>query len=435
MTAPALAAPAVPLDDLDLTRVVRPGDTVLWTPGVGEPLPVIERLLAQRHRIGPFTVLYAGAGYTDLVRPEHADTITFRTAGAVGSNRALCDAGVAEILTCHLSELSRLLARGTLRPDVVIASLSEDARGVLSHGAASSCVDAALPGARTVLAEINDRAPWTHARRPVDPTRIDLVVRTSRPLPEVVARPPSPVEQRIAAHVVDLVPDGATVQLGIGGVPNAVAGLLRARRRLGLHCGVVGDAVIDLITCGAVTNEHKPTDRGVSVTGALVGTRALLDFADREPLLRVEPVSHTHDHATLRGLPAFTAVNSALEVDLTGQVGAEVAGSAYVGTTGGQVDFVRGALAAPDGRSIIALPARTAAGRARVVSRIASGVVTTGRADADLVVTEYGVAHLRGIAVPERVRRMIAIAHPDDREALERQALEGVVGYPRKDRG
>ena len=164
---------------------------------------------------------------------------------------------------------------------------------------------------------------------------------------------------------------------------------------------MIGDAVIDLLASGAVTEV---------VTGALVGTRRLFAFAHDEPRLRVEPVSHTHDHAVLRGLPEFTAANSAVEVDLTGQVGAEVAGGAYIGTVGGQVDFVRGALASEGGRSIIALPARTRSGRPRIVPVVESGVVTTGRADADVVVTEYGVAHLRGRSIPERVRSMVAIA-------------------------
>lgn len=408
------------LDDLDLTRIVRPGDTVLWTHGVGEPIPLVERLLAQRHRIGPFTVLLAGAGYADLVRPEHADVIRFLVGGAVGSNRALCDAGAADILPCHLSEMPHLIRSGIQPVDVVIAQLSQDIRGALSHGAASGFVGTAMRAARTVVAEINEQAPWTHSRHPVDTARVNLAVRTSRKLVEVPARPPSATDERIATRVVELVAERATVQLGIGGVPSAVTALLGERRGLRLHSGVLGDATVDLIDTGAVTD---------AVTGALVGTQRLFDFAHDERRLRVEPVEYTHDHATLRGLPGFTAVNSALEVDLTGQVGAEVAGATYAGTIGGQVDFVRGALAAPDGRSIIALPSRTRSGRARIVAGIASGIVTTGRADADVIVTEHGTAHLRGRPIADRVHRMIAIAHPDDRDELSRQARERVSGH------
>ncbi|GII97068.1 acetyl-CoA hydrolase/transferase family protein [Sinosporangium siamense] len=430
MTTHRTAPRAVALADLDFTRIVRPGDTVLWTQGVGEPLPLMERLLAQRHDIGRFSVLYGGAGFAEVVRPEHADVISFQTLGAVGSNRALTAAGVADILPCHLSDLPRLIAGGVLRVDVVIAQLSENDRGELSYGPAGGYVATTIPTARTVVAEINDQAPWTHSRHPVDARRIDIAVRTSRPLVEVKSRPASAIDEAIAANVVDLVPDGATVQLGIGSVPNAVTGLLTGRRDLGLHSGVIGDAVVDLIRSGAVTNAAKPVDRGVSVTGGLIGTGRLFDFAHGNDQVRVEPVTYTHDLDILRRLPRLTAINSALEVDLTGQVAAEVAGSAYVGTIGGQVDFARGAFASAGGRSIIALPSRTASsGRPRIVPRIASGVVTTARADADVIITEYGKAELRGRPIAERVRRMIAIAHPEDRESLDRQARDHVAGY------
>ena len=429
MTALARGPLTVELRDLDFTRFVRRGDTVLWTQGTGEPLPLIERLLEQRHEIGGFTVLFGGAGYADAVRPEHADVISFLTPGAVGSNRVLCAAGVADILPCHLSDIPRLITSGVLPVDVVIAHLSENERGEFSLGSASGYVSTAAERARVVVAEINDRAPWTHSGHPVSRERIDVEVRTSRPLVEVPARPASATDETIARHVVGLVEDGATIQIGIGAVPNAVARLLAGKRDLGLHSGVIGDAAVDLIASGAVTNAAKPIDRGVSVTGALVGTRKLFDFADGNERLRVDPVTRTHDQAVLALLPRFTAINSALEVDLTGQVAAEVAGSAYVGTIGGQGDFVRGALNSEGGMSIIALPSRTGRGRARIVSRIESGVVTTARADADVVVTEYGVARLRGRPIGERVRRLIDIAHPEDREALRRRARDQVAGY------
>lgn len=409
--------------EIDFARIVPNGGTVLWSSGVGEPLPLIEELLAQRHRIGRFTVLYAGAGYAELVRPEHADVIRFITLGAVGSNRALTDAGVAEVLPCHLSDLPDLITSGILPVDVVLAQLSSDADGHLSFGATNGYVESALAASEHVVAEINDCAPWTHARHPMRCQKIDVAFRTSRSLIEVHERATTETDLAIAHRVADLVPDGATIQLGIGGVPNAVAALLADRRRLGVHSGVIGDAVVDLIESGAVTNEHKATDRGISVTGGLVGTHRLLDFANANPDLRLEPVSYTHAHDTLQRLPAFHAINSALEVDVTGQVGSEVAGSRYVGTIGGQVDFVRGAVSSSGGHSIIALPARTASSqRARITSRISSGVITTARSDADIFVTEFGVAQLRGATISERVRRMIAIAHPDDRDDLLRQA-------------
>lgn len=419
----------VALDDVDFTRVVRAGDTVVWTQGAGEPVELLERLLAQRHAIGPFRVFLAGS-YAGVVRPEHADVITIFGLGAVGANRALCDAGVMRVVPGHFSEVPRMLLTGDLRPDVVVAQLSaEDARGALSWGGVNGFVEAALAGARTVVAQLNDQVPWTHARRRVRRELLDVVTRVSRPLIEVVAPSPSAVDRAVAAHVAQFVGDGATVQLGIGAVPAAVAAAIGDRRDLGLHSGVIGDAVVDLVEGGALTNVAKGVDAGVGVAGALVGTRRLHTFAHDNPALWLEPLTYTHSQAVLRRLGRFVAINSALEVDLTGQVGAEVAGSRYVGTVGGQVDFVRGALGGPEGRSIIALSSRTARGVPKIVARLRSGVVTSARADADVVATEHGVAELRDQPIGERVRRMIAIADPGDRDALEREAREVVVGH------
>jgi acyl-CoA hydrolase len=250
-------------------------------------------------------------------------------------------------------------------------------------------------------------------------------VPTSRPLVEI---PPRPVDERdrsIARHIAGYVHDGATLQVGLGTIPNALFEQLQQHRDLGLHTGVVGDGVIELIERGVITNAAKAIDTGLSVVGGLMGTRRLYDHAHRNASMRVEPVSYTHDPNVLACIRQFTAINSALEVDLTGQVNAEVAAGSYVGTIGGQTDFVRAAFACDGGRSVIGLPARTDGGRPRIVARIESGVVTTARADADVVVTEYGAAELRGQPISERVRRLVAIAHPDDRDALARAARSG----------
>lgn len=415
-------------DALDFTRLVRPGDTVIWTQTASEPTVLVERLLDQRHAIGPFTI-FLGASLTGLVRPEHADVIGFVGLGAVGANRAMCKAGAMRIVSSHLSDLPRLLADGRIRVDVALLQLSpENADGAFSLGPVNGYVQSALRGARTVVAEVNDQAPWTFSRHPVDPADIDLIVRTSRPLAEAAPISYGETDRRIAERIVGFIPDGAILQIGIGTIPNAVVAALKDHRDLGLHAGVVGDEVVGLIEAGVVTNATKPFDTGLSVTGGLMGSRRLYRFAHENRSLLIEPVTYTHDVSRIGRFERFVAVNGAIEVDLTGQIGAEVAGDLYVGTIGGQTDFVRGAFASPGGRSIIGLPARTGTGRPRIVARIASGIVTTARADADLIVTEYGAADLRGQTIAERVRRMIAIAHPDDRERLEREARDGIVG-------
>ncbi|MDX9999537.1 MAG: acetyl-CoA hydrolase/transferase C-terminal domain-containing protein [Phenylobacterium sp.] len=416
-------------EEVDFRTIVRPGDMVVWTPGAGEPVSLIERLLDQRHEIGPFRI-FLGGSYSGVVRPEHADVVRLFGLGGIGANRALCRAGVMDVVPCAYSELPWLLTEGPLAADVVLAGAAlPDETGRLGFGAACGYVAAPLATARTVVVEVNARAPRTRSRAGF--SRADVVVEVDRPLVAQPAGAPDEIEARIAARVAELIPDGATVQLGVGKLPGAVLGALRGHRNLGLHTGIVGDEAIALIEAGVITNALKPELPGISVTGSLLGTEALYRFADGRRDLSMEPVEFTHAHKVLAALPRFTAINSALEVDLTGQVGAELVDGAFVGAVGGQGDFVRGALASEGGRSIIALPSRTRRGEPRIVAALASGTVTTPRADADLVVTEHGVAELRGQPIAERARRLIAIAHPDDREALERQALEGLAGIAR----
>jgi acetyl-CoA hydrolase len=414
------------VDEIDFSKMVRPGDTVIWTQGPGEPTALLERLLAQRHSIGRFR-MFVGAGYCNTVRPEHGDVISFVGLGGVGTNRSLCDAGLMQVIPAHLSSIPAMLEGGALVPDVVLMQLSRNGEGELSFGPTNSYVQAALPRARVVLAEVNDQAPWTHSRSRIDARRIDGFVRTSRPLVQLADKSPDEVELRIARHMAAHVPDAAALQVGIGALPNALFAALAHHRDLGVHSGVIGDGIVGLIERGVVTNAAKRIDTGFSVTGGLLGTDKLYRFVHQNPAFFVEPVSYTHRPGVLVQLDRFVAVNSALEIDLTGQINAEVAGASYVGTVGGQLDFVRAAMSSNGGRSIIGLPSRTRGGKPRIVPRISSGIVTTPRSDADLVVTEFGVAQLRHQPIAERIRRLIEIAHPDDREALAR-ASHGIAG-------
>jgi acyl-CoA hydrolase len=236
---------------------------------------------------------------------------------------------------------------------------------------------------------------------------------------ETPPRPPDAVERAVAETVARLVPDRATLQLGIGGIPDALPGALRDKRGLGLHCGIIGDGAVDLVEAGIVDNRHKEIDPGMTVAMMLVGTERLYRWADRNPRLSVRRPSYTHDAATLAQLRRLIAINSAIEIDLTGQVNAETVDGRHLGFVGGQVDYARAALRAPEGRSILALPSTTRDGkRSRIVARLADGVVTTARSDADTVVTEHGIAELAGLTVAERARALIAIAAPAFRAPL-----------------
>jgi acyl-CoA hydrolase len=414
-------------DDIDFSTIVRTGDTVMWSQGAAEPVGLVRRLMAQRHRIGRFNV-FLGGSYSASVLPEHTDVVTVIGMGAVGSNRGL--AGKMHVVPCHLSQLPQLLASGAIPVDVVLSQYSRpDENGRHSFGVANGYVRYALPRARVAIGEISAGAPVTRSRLSADPGECGLLLHSEAAPVDVAAADISESDAAIARNIARYVEDGSVLQIGIGSVPNALLATIGDRRRLGLHAGVVGDPVVDLLKSGAMDNSTKQADRGKAVTNALAGTSRLYRFADRNDAILIEPVHYTHAHATLAGIKGLVAINSAVEVDLTGQAGSEIAAGRYVGTIGGQVDFVRGALAAEGGRSIIGLSSRTARGERRIVPLVSSGVVTVPRADADIVVTEFGTAELRGQSISERVRRMIAIAHPADREQLERAARELVVGF------
>jgi acetyl-CoA hydrolase len=404
---------------IDLTSFIRPDDTILWGQGSGEPQTLVEALVEQRAELGGVTA-FIGATFSDTLQPEHADHLRFVGIGGIGGNARLTRAGVLDVLPCHISATPRLIHSGRIPCDVVFLHLSpagEDGRHSL--GLIGDYLRAAIDRARVVVAEINDQVPYTFGDGLVDPSEIDHFIHTSRPPVEIAAPAPGPTEQRIGELVAELIPDGAVLQLGIGSVPRAIAAGLSKKKDLGVHSGLIGDWVVDLMEAGAVTNARKPVDPGITITGAIFGTRRLYDFVDRNPAIGMRAISHTHDITQLRRLGALFAINSAVEIDLTGQVNAETLGGTHIGAVGGQVDFVRAALASDGGRSIIALQATAKRGEiSRIVPRLRDGVVTTPRSDVDVIVTEHGVADLRGTPLRERARRLIEIADPRFRDDL-----------------
>lgn len=410
---------------IDLTRFVRPGDTVLVGGATGEPRALVEALIAQRHAVGPITV-FVGPSFTGLFRPEHADMFTYRAIGGVGSTATLTRAGVVDVVPIHLGSIPGLITTGRMPVDVVLVQLSPpDAGGVHSLGLMADYLQAAIAAARVTLAEVNERVPRTPGDTAVAAERIAAIVHDNRPLIEVELRAPTADDRAIAHHVAERIPDGATVQVGVGGTPDAVLAELRGHRDLGIHSGLLSDAMVDLVEAGAVTNLRKEIDRSCIIGGALYGTERLYRWADENPILQMKPVSYTHDGAVLSAFRSLFAVNSAIEVDLTGQINAEMVGGRHVGVIGGQGAFARAAISSERGASIIALPSTAKDGAiSKIVARFADGVTTTPRADADLIVTEHGVADLRGRSIRERATQLINISHPDHRDALERAAAE-----------
>ena len=407
---------------IDVAEFLRPGDTVVWGQAGAEPVALIEALLAGRQRVGGrfrvFCGIPAGDGH---IRPEHADCIDLIGYCGTGANQALIDSGRLDILPCHYSQLPDLLTSGPLQATVLLLQLAPpNERGRYSLGPAHEYLVPLLDTARVVIAEVNRQAPWTYGERYLVEDDLDLIVHTDRPLPEVGHAAPGPVEHAIAGHVSGLVEDGATLQTGLGTLPGVVLDHLADRRDLGVHSGAIGDAVARLTACGAVTNARKTRDPGVTVAGLALGGRPIYELIHRNPAVQFRSTRYTHDLGVLSGIDRFVAINSAVEVDLTGQVNAEQAAGRYVGAVGGAADFLRGAARSRGGLPIVVLPS-LAGGRSRIVARL-SGPVSTSRADAGLIVTEHGVADLRGQPLAKRIQRMISIAATQFREALEREA-------------
>ena len=345
----------------------------------------------------------------------------------IGHNaRRAVNEGRADFVPVFLSDVPSLFLTGALPLDAVLVSASPpDAHGFCSLGTSVEAMHAAIRSARTVIVQLNRQVPRTLGESFIHVSDIDLAVEVDVPLPESPRPTIGDVERRIGGYIADLIPDGATLQLGIGAIPAATAGFLGGKKDLGIHTEMFTDAVVDLVEQGVVTGEAKARNRGKIVAAFMIGTKHLYDFVDDNPMVEMRAVDFTNDTHVIRSFRHMTAINSAIEVDLTGQVVADSIGHRMYSGVGGQMDFMRGAALAPEGRAIIALP--STAGANHEVSRITAslaeggGVVTT-RAHVRTVVTEYGVAELWGKSLRERAEALIAIAHPDHRDRLAYEA-------------
>jgi acetyl-CoA hydrolase len=409
--------------NLDLRAVLRPGDSIVLGQASAEPQTLTEALVAQRASLGGVS-LFLGINYAGIVRPEHADHLRLQAYCGAGHNRALADAGVLDIHPHPYSQLGNLIRARRLRTDVVFVQVSPpNEKDEYSLGIAAEYLVPALESCRAIVAEVNERVPWTHTDRVLRESDFALAVRSNREPAPLPYGTPGETERAIARHAAAFVPDGATLEFGLGALPDALLAGLTDRRDLGVHSGALGDGVAELMRKGVINNARKEIDRGCTVGGVLLGSRKLFDFAHRNPALRLASSDYTHDARVLGRLERFVAVNSAVEVDLTGQVNAEVAGGSYVGAVGGALDFIRAANQSPGGVSLVLLPSSVGTKASRIVARLA-GPVATPRSEAGVIISEHGAADLRGGTLAERARRMIGIAHPAWREALEREAGE-----------
>jgi acyl-CoA hydrolase len=416
MKTPITVAP----EALDFAALIRAGDTIGWAQATAEPVFLTRKLDEQAPRCPPFRLFFALTFAGDFAA-DHPNVAVTALGGGGAGRRFFAD-GADNVIPANISDLCGLIAGGHPRIDVVLLQVSgPDAAGNYNAGIGIECLREMISGARLVIAQINPELPWTEGDTLIEGGLIDILVPAAHPVLELPAPTTGPVERAIAGHVARLVPDRATIELGIGRIPEAVTAALGRKRGLGIHSGSIGDGVADLMTAGIVDNRHKEIDAGVTVTLMLIGTRRLYAFADRNKLVAIRSPRYTHDALVLGSFRRFVAINSALDVDLTGQVNAETVAGRTVGLTGGQMDFVRAANRAPEGRSIIALPSTTRdRAHSRIVARLADGVVTTPRAEADCIVTEHGIAELRGRTLAERAQALIRVADPAFRAELQR---------------
>ncbi|MGF7160000.1 acyl-CoA hydrolase [Rhodoligotrophos appendicifer] len=404
-----------------LSSLLHKGDRVVWAQGTAEPTSLSQALITEAPELGGVSA-FVGTCFSSTLERAGSDHVSFSSFGAVGSLRKLAARGRLDIIPCHASQVGSYIRDGLIGCDVAFIQLSEPGPdGRHSLGLVNDYIRDAMAVARIVIAEINDQVPWTYGNALAKEDGIDAILRVSRPPIEVPGGKPNEIDAAIGRHTAAFIEDGATLQLGVGSLPDAVLGALSDRRDLAIHSGVIGDAVIDLVERGVITNGLKPIDTGISTTGTVFGTSRLYRFIDRNPAFAVMPSSYLYADSTLARLPQLVSINSALEVDLTGQVGAEHTAEGFVGTIGGQPDFVRAAQRSSRGHSIIAMRSTAGGGTLSRITHRLSGSVTTHRADVDIVITEFGVAELKGQTIAERARRLIAIAHPDFHETLDRE--------------
>jgi 4-hydroxybutyrate CoA-transferase len=410
----------------EAVAVIRSRDQLYVHCAAAVPGVLLDALVARAPELEDVSVVHLHTeGPGPHLAPEMAGHFRHRALFIGPNARAAVNEGRADYVPVFLSDVPRLFQSGALPLDVVFVNATEpDAHGFCSLGTSVEAMHAAIRAAKTVVVQLNRSMPRTLGESFIHVSDIDYAIEVDVP-PYVHAGPRiGDVEQRIGEHVAELVPDRATLQLGIGAIPAATARALTDKRDLGIHTEMFTDAVVDLVEAGVVTGAAKERNRGKIVTTFLMGSPRLYAFVHDNPMVEMRAVDFTNDTHVIRSFSRMVSINSAIEVDLTGQVAADSIGHTLFSGVGGQMDFMRGAALAPEGRSIIALPATAAGGSAsRIVGdlREGAGVVTT-RAHVRTVVTEFGVAELFGRSLRERALALIEIAHPDYRADLRRDA-------------
>lgn len=409
-------------------RAVQSGQRVYIGGGCAVPETLLQALVeraADLHDVETISILTMGrAPYVGSDMAGHVR----HNALFIGHNvRAAVNEGRADFTPIFLGEIASLFRDGTLALDVAILQVGPpDEHGFCSFGVEVGVTKPAAQAARIVMAEVNDRMPRVLGDSFIHVSKLDYVVPVSRPLIAFPQGEVGELSSRIAAHVAPLVEDGCTLQLGIGGIPDAVLSHLHDRRDLGVHTELLSDGVVSLVEAGVITNERKTLHPGKCIAGFILGSQRVFDWSHNNPIVELHPTDYVNDPFIIAQNDKMISINSAIQIDLTGQVCADSIGESFYSGIGGQVDFTRGAARAKGGKPIIALPSTARDGAiSRIVPFLDRGAgVVTSRGDVHYVATEYGIVNLHGRSVRERARLLISIAAPQFREQLERAAAE-----------
>ena len=411
----------------EAVKMVQSGDRLHWPCVAAAPELLIQALVARSPELQNvhITHLYT-EGYADYVLPQYAQNFHLDSFFVGGNVRKATQTGYADYIPCSLSDTARIIREGFQPVDGVFLTVSEpDEEGYVSLGTSVDCTLAAIEQARYVIAQVNRNMPFCYGDARIPMTKITAFVRNDVPLLEAEFPPLSEQDVMIGKRAAELIPDGATLQIGIGSIPNAVLAQLGDHRDMGIHSEMFSDGVIPLIESGVINGRHKKIDVGKHVATFLKGTQKLYDFVHRNPDVLMQDVAYTNSPSIIAQNPKVVALNSAIQIDLTGQVCADSIGTKVFSGSGGQLDFMLGAVASEGGIPIIAMPAMTAKGVSKIVPTLAEGAgVVTPRTVVHWVITEFGAVNLFGKPMRERAKLLISIAHPSAQEALEKAAFE-----------
>ncbi|MGJ8548590.1 acetyl-CoA hydrolase/transferase family protein [Winogradskyella wichelsiae] len=404
-------------------RVVKSNDRVYIQAAAAAPQSLVKALSARHEELRNVEVCHLHTeGVAPYADPKYRDSFHVNSF-FIGKNvRHTLKAGNGSYTPVFLSELPRLFQQRILDIDVVLIHVSvPDRHGYCSLGVSVEATLAAIDNAKIVIAQVNPQMPRTHGAGILHVSEIDYFVEVDETLPEHHMAEPSAIESEIGNHVASLIEDRSTLQMGIGSIPNAVLTRLTNHKDLGLHTEMFSDGVIDLILSNVITGNYKKINRGRALSTFLIGSKRLYDYVDDNPFVEMRASNYTNNTAYIKQNPKMVAINSAIEIDLTGQVCADSIGSNMYSGVGGQMDFIRGASLSQGGKAIIALPSVTKSGISRIVPVLKPGAgVVTSRAHVHYVVTEYGIANLYGKTIQNRAKALVEIAHPDHREAIDR---------------